>query len=84
MDITSFMERFVNLFKDVFVEFFSMLRSIQFWGTNLMDFTLSVLVMSAVFPLLISVARNGSSEVGKVIRNSERGNKGRSSADDSK
>lgn len=72
MDISSFITWFVELFMSLFRSFFGTLRGIQFLGTNLMDFMLSVFIMSAVFPLLVSVARNGAGTVGKVVRDSER------------
>ena len=79
MDISSFVTWFVDLFLSLFASFFATLRNIQFLGTNLMDFMLSVFIMSAVFPLLVSVARNGAGKVGRVVRNTE---KGRSSVED--
>lgn len=82
MDISSFITWFVELFITLFQSFFATLRSIQFLGTNFMDFCLSVFIMSAVFPLLVSVARNGAGRVGKVVHDSERANLKRGKSDD--
>ena len=66
MDISSFMNWFIELFMNLFSSFYSTLRSIQFLGTNLFDFMLSVFIMGAVFPLLVSVARNSAGSLNRL------------------
>lgn len=51
---------YINLFADFFSSCFHLLKSIEFLGTDLLSFTISILILGALFPLLFSLVRSAS------------------------
>lgn len=57
-DITVPFTKILVLLSDGVKFCFSFLSSIEFWGTNLLSFSISVLIMSIVFSLIFPIVRS--------------------------
>ena len=57
VDITSGLQSVLNLILQVFKYSFDFMRGIEFFGTNLLNFTVTVFLLIVVFQLLIIVRK---------------------------
>lgn len=53
-DIGESLSYILNLFANLFGNCFQFLQSIEFWGINLLTFIISILVLSALLPIIFS------------------------------
>ena len=60
MDISSFFNWFLDMFIGVITKCFSLLDRITFSGVSLLQFILWCLILSAIIPIIFSVARTQS------------------------
>lgn len=79
MDITEFMSWFISQVVTLFTKIFSLLDSVTFSGTSLLKVTLTILILSALIPILLTIGKSG-------IAHSERSGrvKGKQEANDEK
>lgn len=73
MDITSFINFFLDLMAACFVKFYNILSSIEFLGTSLFDYMIAVFILGIVIPLLFAIARSSGSFSGRMINKSKNG-----------
>ncbi len=59
-DISDPIAYFINLFAGFFASCFQFLKSIEFLRTDLLSFSVSILILGALFPLLFSLVRSAS------------------------
>lgn len=67
-DITDFMSWFVSEVVDMFFELFSILDGITFAGTSLLKVILTLLILGALLPVILTFARSLSSNLSKSER----------------
>lgn len=70
-DITSFMTWFISEVVKLFSGFFNILDSITFFGTSLLKLSLTILILSALLPIVLTIANSTSfiaSKSEKVFR----------------
>lgn len=60
MDISVFFNWFMNEIVKLFKSFFNILDSITFNGVSLLQFSLWCLILSALIPIIFSIARTQS------------------------
>lgn len=58
VDITNFIDWFVNLFVSFFSYFFNLLDTITFHNISLLDYCIAVVIIGIIFPILISLGSN--------------------------
>lgn len=61
VDITVFMQEFINNMLSCFSTIFKTLSDIQFMGISLLTYSISLLILSAVVPVVIATVRTGYS-----------------------
>ena len=67
-DITDFMSWFVSEVVDMFSELFSILDGITFAGTSLLKVILTLLILGALLPVILTFARSLSSNLSRSER----------------
>lgn len=72
MDISGFFSWFLDMFIGVITRAFALLDNIKFAGVSLLQFILWCLILSAIIPIIFSVARTQS---GSMHRNVEAHNR---------
>lgn len=60
MDITSFMSWFLDQFINLLKWFFDILDHITFFGISLLDFSIAVVIIGVIIPVLLTIASNSS------------------------
>ena len=55
MDISSFVTWFIDTIINIFTKLFSILDSITFMGISLLQYSITILILSAVINLLITI-----------------------------
>lgn len=68
MDITDFMAWFVSQVVSIFTKMFNILDNITFAGTSLLKVMLTISILSALLPVLLTIVNNP----GKLGSKSER------------
>lgn len=58
MDITNFMTWFLSEVVKIFTFVFSTLDNITFMGTSLLNVILTIVILSALLPILLTIARS--------------------------
>lgn len=73
-DISNFMTWFIDCCISIFGSFFTTLESIQFLGTNLLQVSITIILLGTLLPVLLTIAN--SQGLGRVERSiSERSRK---------
>lgn len=62
MDITAPIVSFLDGFKGALSQLYNLLDSITFMGISLLDFSLSVFIISVVLPLVLTLLRSRGTE----------------------
>lgn len=76
-DITNFMDSFVNLMYTGFVGCINILDDITFHNISLLDFSLGILLLGCILPIIINFASSGvSSSRGYASRRARSAKKG--------
>lgn len=76
-DITSFIDSFINLMFTGTVDCIDILDSLTFHGISLLDFSLGILLIGCILPIIINFASSGvSSSRGYASRRSRSAKKG--------
>lgn len=76
-DITSFMDSFINLMYSGTVDCIGILDGITFHGISLLDFSLGILLIGCILPIIINFASSGvSSSRGFASRRARSAKKG--------
>lgn len=60
MDITGFMQSFLTYMVYLFTWFFNTLGSITFFGTSLLQFCITILILGVVLDLMLSLVKSRS------------------------
>lgn len=68
MDISSFFSWFLDMFVGVIARSFGILDNITFAGVSLLQFILWCLILSAIIPIIFSVARTQSGRLSHTGR----------------
>lgn len=71
-DISNGLQDVINLLLQIFKYSFNFMRGIEFFGTNLFSFTITIFILLVLFPILFTLVR---SEAVKNQRIKERVNK---------
>ena len=58
VDITNGLQSVLNLILQVFKYSFDFMRGIEFFGTNLLNFTVTVFLLIVVIPILFTLVRS--------------------------
>lgn len=67
------MEEIIDLIVNGIAQVWKILENFQFLGTNMLTFSITIIIIGAMLPVLLTLVKNGSNNVGSVI--SERRNK---------
>lgn len=59
-DISDPIAFFINEFAGIFQDFFLLLNSIEFMGTDLLSFSIAIIILGALFPLIFSIVSSSS------------------------
>ncbi len=70
VDISDFFGLFVTLFRNIFIFCYDFMRSIEFFGTNLLSFTITVFLLGAILPVLFSLVQSRSVRIANAANNS--------------
>ncbi len=62
MDITNFMQWFINQVVSIFSQLFNILEDIEFMGTNLLQVCVTIVIIGTIIPILITIGNSFSSE----------------------
>lgn len=60
MDITNFMSWFIGICVEMFTWVYNTLDSITFYGFSLLQFCISILIISTIIPIILTTAQNQS------------------------
>jgi len=60
MDISNFMSWWINQVGRIFTYTFNTLNSIEFAGTSLLKITISITILSALIPVILTIANSKS------------------------
>lgn len=60
MDITNFLNWFITNVINLFVWFFNLLQSITFYGTNLLEFCVAILILGVTMNVLLGLVQSRS------------------------
>lgn len=55
MDITNFMQWFINQVITLFTQIFNLMNSIEFMGTSLLKLILTIVILSTIIPVLFTI-----------------------------
>ena len=69
-DISSFMSSFISSFLSILYVVYESLSNIQFMGISLLSYIISLFVLSAAIPIIISIIRGGYSSSRGYFRRS--------------
>ncbi len=72
MDITNFMQWFIDQIVNMFTYFFNLLDSITFMGTSLLRVIITISILIPLMSVLLTISKNGSIRVSKSERVRER------------
>lgn len=61
------MESIIDLIINGIAQVWNMLENFEFLGTNMLTFSITLLIISAMLPVLLTLVKNGSNNVGSVI-----------------
>lgn len=61
MDISNFMTWFVDQVISIFTWAFNLLDSIQFWGTSLLKLSVTIIIINAMIPIILTLVNKGTS-----------------------
>ena len=67
------MSDIIDLIVSGIAQVWNTLENFEFLGTNMLTFSITLLIISAMLPVLLTLVKNGSNNVGSVIH--ERRNK---------
>lgn len=67
-NITPFMTWWVNIVINTLTKLFNMLDSFEFMGTTLLEVTISIVIISAMLPILLTIANTTRISVEKAER----------------
>ena len=62
------MEEIIDLIVSGIAQVWNTLENFQFLGTNMLTFSITLLIISAMLPVLLTLVKNGSNNVGSVIQ----------------
>ena len=62
------MEEIIDLIVSGIAQVWDTLENFQFLGTNMLTFSITLLIISAMLPVLLTLVKNGSNNVGSVIQ----------------
>lgn len=62
----------INMLSDLFFYCFDFLKSVEFLGTNLLSFSIAIVVLSAFFSVIFAVASTNTKIVTRDIQRSSR------------
>lgn len=68
-DITNFMQWWLNQVWNIFTQVYSILESIEFMNTNLLEVIIAVIIISIILRIFLSISK---SSVGVIERNSKK------------
>ena len=72
MDISNFVTWFISQIGTMFTQCFSILQNITFLGTNLLSVILTILILTALLPIIFTIAPTNSLSKGYKYGVSER------------
>lgn len=72
MDITNFMQWFIDQVVSMFTYFFNLLDSITFMGTSLLRVIITISILIPLMSVLLTISKNGGIRVSKSERVRER------------
>lgn len=55
MDITNFMQWFIQQVVSMFTQLFGILEDIEFMNTNLLQVCVTIIIISAIIPILLTI-----------------------------
>ena len=55
MDITNFMQWFIQQVVSMFQQLFGILEDIEFMGTNLLQVIVTIIIIGAIIPILLTI-----------------------------
>ena len=80
MDISNFMTWFINQVVSIFTWMFNILNSIEFWGTSLLKLIVTITIISAMIPVLLTIGQTGASITEYNVKVKEKNKKEREKA----
>ena len=66
MDITNNINGIMNMFFYIIREAYSNLENIEFWGINMLEFSITIFILSVVIPIIFTIVKSGTSTIGKA------------------
>lgn len=72
MDITNFMQWFINEILSMFTNIYNILNNITFMGTSLLKVILTITILSIILPILLTLNRDIERVGGKIERHNEK------------
>lgn len=69
-DISAGLRSILDLFLDIFKFAFDFMRSIEFFGTNLLSFTITIFLLGIVFPIIFTLVQSKSVRLADVANES--------------
>lgn len=72
MDITYFIQWFINQVVTIFSDLFDILDSITFANTSLLKVIISIVIISTLIPIIMTIAPTGTYNTGEKVGKSER------------
>lgn len=68
MDITNSISNIIDMMVTGILNTWNTMQNITFFGTNLLTFIVTITILNAMIPLLITVTQIHNTKVGKEIR----------------
>lgn len=67
-DITEVLDNIIDMISNLIWWFFGRLENIKFFNTNLLQFSVTILVLSVLIPVLFTIIKSGTNTIGKTGR----------------
>lgn len=68
MDITNGIEQLITIIINILAYAWNMLESIEIWNINLLEYTITIFIISIIIPIIFTIVQSGTALGSQAIR----------------